>query len=178
MLPCDPIAHENRVVEFSFSARLDCFMLTFFSPLKVEERTAAGSATVQIQPAFWQSVESKETRIRMATWLPWGIKIQVTAKVFENYPLHLIKGCELETPVTGLRRISGKAAPKAFDVKHRLPFGTLRAANTSRYDSIWNRWQLIKAAETPHGAAGIWTHCLLAEGAWTWLMLVWRWRRL
>lgn len=55
---------------------------------------------------------------------------------FENYTLHLIKGCKLETPVTGLLRISGKATPKAFDVKHQVPFGTLRAANTSCCDSI------------------------------------------
>lgn len=39
-------------------------------------------------------------------------------KGFENYLLHLIKGCILETPVTGLRRMSGKATPKAIDSKH------------------------------------------------------------
>lgn len=39
-------------------------------------------------------------------------------KGFANYPLHLIKGYKLETPVTGLWRISRKATSKAFDVEH------------------------------------------------------------
>lgn len=57
-------------------------------------------------------------------------------KGFENYPLHPIKGKKLETPVAGLQRMSGRATPKAFDVKHQMPFGILRAANTSCCDSI------------------------------------------
>lgn len=153
MLLCDPIAHENWVVEFSFSARA-----FFLFPSQGGGEDSSGQRYSADPTGLLAERGVKGDKDQDGYMAAMRDKNSGDCEGFENYPLHPIKGSKLETPVTGLRRMSGKATPKAFDVKHQVPYGMLRAANTSCCDSIYNLWQRGKAAETPqrpHDAARI-----------------------